>query len=190
MKPISLATTVYNEADRILGLLEHAATFCDDIVVVDQDSTDGTADLARDFGAKVIHDEHHGHAEPSRRLMVQNTSCPWVLVLDADEIIYPDRVDDLVTLPKNVIAARLGRDTFVDGKLVSVGLDHQLRYFRRDVVDLSPALHSYIVVSYDARSQGDVLDTDTAWIFHDKTGEEQASDLARYASLGQVLASA
>jgi hypothetical protein len=49
----SCVILTYNEADRIRIALSHAPEWCDDVVVVDKHSTDGTADIARVMGARV-----------------------------------------------------------------------------------------------------------------------------------------
>ncbi len=51
---ISACTTVYNEQDRIMNFLNHASKWADEVVVIDKSSTDGTADVVRQFGAKLI----------------------------------------------------------------------------------------------------------------------------------------
>lgn len=75
----------YNEADRIGACLESLA-FCDEIVVVDSGSTDGTPELAARLGARVLHREFDGY-RTQKQFAVDQAGCDWVLCLDADEVV-------------------------------------------------------------------------------------------------------
>lgn len=176
MQP-ALNTVVYNEAPRILGLLNHAATYCDELVVVDQSSTDGTGDLARAFGATVITDECRGLSELSRPLCEESTKNEWILILDADETILPDKIPELVGLDERWDGANLPRITYVDGVHVITGADRQLRYFRKGCIEFSPWLHHRNVMKpckalFHVQSD--------PWILHLKTSVEQEIDNSRY----------
>lgn len=90
MRPtISLNVVTYNEAARIKGCLltvaDEPRNLVNEVVVVDQGSTDETAEIAEFMGAKVVRDSHHGFADPSRPLAERESSCDWILALDADE---------------------------------------------------------------------------------------------------------
>jgi glycosyltransferase involved in cell wall biosynthesis len=73
--PLSACLITYNEADRIEAALRSLA-FCDEMVVLDSGSTDGTAERARALGARVQKDR-----------AVQLCRHDWVLCLDADEVV-------------------------------------------------------------------------------------------------------
>lgn len=83
--PLSACIITFNEADRIGACLDSLA-FCDDIVVVDSGSTDGTADLARACGARVIDRAFTGFRS-QKDFAVSQARHDWVLCLDADERI-------------------------------------------------------------------------------------------------------
>jgi glycosyltransferase involved in cell wall biosynthesis len=51
---ISACTCVYNEEKRILNFLKHATKWADEVLVIDKSSTDKTAAIAVEFGAKVV----------------------------------------------------------------------------------------------------------------------------------------
>jgi glycosyltransferase involved in cell wall biosynthesis len=76
-----------NEADRIAACLD-SLVFCDDIVVVDSGSTDGTREIAAAHGARVI--EHaFGGFRAQKDFAVGQAQHEWVLCLDADERVTP-----------------------------------------------------------------------------------------------------
>jgi hypothetical protein len=51
---ISFIVPTYNEAARIGAVLEHATRWADEVVIMDKGSTDGTLDLCRKAGEKVV----------------------------------------------------------------------------------------------------------------------------------------
>ena len=81
--PISACVIAKDEADRIGPCLESLA-FCDEIVVLDSGSTDGTQDLCRAAGARVIETDWPGWVAQKNRA-VEAASHDWILSLDADE---------------------------------------------------------------------------------------------------------
>ncbi|WDS37839.1 glycosyltransferase family 2 protein [Pseudoxanthomonas sp.] len=96
---ISACIIAFNEADRIGDCLDSLA-FCDECVVVDSGSTDATAAIAREKGAKVLQRNFDGYRS-QKDFAVQSAAHDWVLCLDADE-----RVD--ATLRASILAARDG----------------------------------------------------------------------------------
>lgn len=81
--PLSVTIITHN-ASRLLEACLTSASFADEIVVVDSGSTDGTVELARRHGAKVIQKEWLGFG-PQKQFAVGAASHDWVLCLDADE---------------------------------------------------------------------------------------------------------
>lgn len=80
---ISACVITLNEADRIAACLDSLA-FCDDIVVVDSGSTDGTREVATMHGARVIERAFEGF-RAQKDFAVGQAVHDWVLCLDADE---------------------------------------------------------------------------------------------------------
>ncbi|VAW97937.1 Lipopolysaccharide biosynthesis glycosyltransferase [hydrothermal vent metagenome] len=86
MSTLSVVILTKNEQDNIAKCLA-SASWADEIIVYDSNSTDGTAKIATDLGATVVTDaEWQGYGK--QRIKAQkHTTCDWVLMLDADEII-------------------------------------------------------------------------------------------------------
>ena len=80
---LSACIITYNEADRIEACLK-SVSFCDEIVVVDSHSTDGTRELARRLGARVIERDWAGYRS-QKQFAIESAANDWVLCLDADE---------------------------------------------------------------------------------------------------------
>ncbi len=105
---LSLAVITRDERDTLPRLLDVAAAFADEVVVVDSGSTDGTVELARDRGATVLETDWPGFG-PQKNRAFEACNGEWLLSLDADE------------LPDETLAAALagvGEDETVQGYTV------------------------------------------------------------------------
>jgi glycosyltransferase involved in cell wall biosynthesis len=76
-----------NEERNLAPALE-SVRFCDEIVVVDADSSDRTREIARDAGARLIVSPWLGFVA-QRNAAVDAAGHDWVLALDADERVTP-----------------------------------------------------------------------------------------------------
>jgi glycosyltransferase involved in cell wall biosynthesis len=80
---LSACIITYNEADRIEACIRSLA-FCDEVIVVDSHSTDGTRERAAALGARVIERDWPGYRS-QKQFAVDAALNEWVLCLDADE---------------------------------------------------------------------------------------------------------
>ena len=83
---ISAIIVTFNEAKRIRRCLD-SIKWVDEIVVVDQSSTDKTAAICREYTEKVYVVSNKGFCEPDRPVALSKTSNEWILYLDADESV-------------------------------------------------------------------------------------------------------
>jgi glycosyltransferase involved in cell wall biosynthesis len=81
--PLSACIITLDEADRIEACIDSLA-FCDEVLVVDSGSSDGTRELAFAKGARVIEHAFAGY-RAQKDFAVRSASHDWVLCLDADE---------------------------------------------------------------------------------------------------------
>jgi glycosyltransferase involved in cell wall biosynthesis len=58
---ISVVIPCFNEEEGIAHVLRGMPAYVDEVIVVDNNSTDGTGDVARSLGAKVIHEGRKGY---------------------------------------------------------------------------------------------------------------------------------
>ncbi len=87
--PLSGVVITLNEADRIARCVASMRAVCDDVLVLDSGSTDGTQAIARGLGARVEHRDWDGFAR-QKNAAIERAVRPWVLLLDADEWLEPD----------------------------------------------------------------------------------------------------
>lgn len=93
-EPISAFVISYNEEDQIAQCLE-SLRFCDEIIVVDSFSTDRTAEISSQFGARVIQRQWSGYRD-QKEFGLKATSHEWVINLDADERVSPELRNSII----------------------------------------------------------------------------------------------
>src|SRR5664279_5423071 len=74
-----------------INSLIHQSVPLDDIIVVDDGSTDDTAAIAERTGVRVIRQANGGPAA-ARNTAIRATDAEWIFLLDADDTAFPDRV--------------------------------------------------------------------------------------------------
>ena len=90
LAPISVLIPAKNEAANLAACLASVA-WCDDIVVVDSGSTDGTPAIARAAGARVVDFKWDGKFPKKKNWALANIPWKndWVFIIDADERVTP-----------------------------------------------------------------------------------------------------
>lgn len=95
---ITATIVTYNEEHNLPRVLD-SLRCCDEIVIVDSHSTDGTAALARDRGVRVIEREWPGYAA-QKNFAASQSSHDWILALDADEELSAGLQQELAALQR------------------------------------------------------------------------------------------
>jgi glycosyltransferase involved in cell wall biosynthesis len=90
---VSAIVVCFNEADRIEACLE-SLNWCDEIVIVDSFSTDGTAEICRRYTKRFIQREWAGYRDQKAFAHSQATK-DWVLLVDSDERVTPELRDEI-----------------------------------------------------------------------------------------------
>jgi glycosyltransferase involved in cell wall biosynthesis len=136
--PVSISGCVicYQEADRIADCVRSLQSFCDDIVVVDSGSTDGTQRIAAELGARVIENRPFpGHRE-QKQFAVEQARFDHVFCLDADERCTEALQQRLQHLRRHrlAVAYEMPRHNHYLGRIPRHGLfvpDRKIRLFDR-----------------------------------------------------------
>ena len=85
MSKISVIILTKN-AENLLADCIESVSFCDEIIVIDDDSTDRTVDLAKRLGARVeIPKSQSENFAEKRNLGIKKAKSKWILYIDADE---------------------------------------------------------------------------------------------------------
>ena len=100
-KKISVVILTRNEERNIQACLETCG-FADEIIVIDDGSTDRTEAIARSFGEKVkiFHHAMNGDWAQQQNFSIEQATNYWVFLLDADERITPGLAQKLQELAK------------------------------------------------------------------------------------------
>jgi len=125
-----------NEENMIVDCLK-SLSFANEIIVVDNNSSDKTAFLAKKFNAKVVAFSGEGF-DAARSVGMQNSRFEWLLYLDADERVSPQLARTIINIMKlnkrNYGAFEISRKNIYLGKQMQFGgwgNDSVIRFFRK-----------------------------------------------------------
>ncbi|HFC92563.1 MAG TPA: glycosyltransferase family 2 protein [Leucothrix mucor] len=150
MNNISGLIITYNEENNIEGCIESLKKVCDEIVIVDSNSVDGTRERAEAMGVIFIQQDFLGDG-PQRSHGLSYCSHPWVLNLDADERLDEDVISAIQSLDLESTtfdAFEFKRKNHLHGKWIKHAdwyPDYVRRLFNKEATDFSPvAVHTKI----------------------------------------------
>ncbi len=120
--PVSALIITLNEELNIARCIS-SLNWCADIVVLDAHSTDKTAEIAESFGARVFLRPFDDYASQRNfglnKIEYKN---PWVLMVDADEVVPQKLVEELeielANTSNNICLYRLRRKDFFFGRWI------------------------------------------------------------------------
>ena len=137
MSKLSAVISAYNEEKNIERCLK-SLSFADEIVVVDNSSTDKTAALAKKFTDKVFTQKNDPAAvDLQKNFGFEKATSEWILSIDADEEVSKQLREEieLVIKKRTIISGYwLPRQNYIFGKWIEHSgwyPDYQLRLFKR-----------------------------------------------------------
>lgn len=92
---VSACMIVKNEEELLPGCLESIRNWVDEIIVVDTGSTDRTVEIAKEYGAKIFHQEWTGNFSFHRNYSIEQAMSDWVFIIDADEEVEQAHVPEI-----------------------------------------------------------------------------------------------
>ncbi|MFZ9964830.1 MAG: glycosyltransferase family 2 protein [Terrimicrobiaceae bacterium] len=107
---ISAFVVCKNEAANIDRCLASLA-WCNEIVVVDSGSTDGTLEICAKHGARVVHRDWTGYVDQKAHGL-SLCSQPWILNLDADEEVSPELCEEIKAILRRDADGRVSENGF------------------------------------------------------------------------------
>ncbi len=129
---ISAVIIARNEEENLLGCLE-SVKWCEEILLIDDNSTDKTPEIAKKFGAKVfIHPLNNDFAN-QRNFGLEKARGDWVLFLDADERVSPELAKEIRQRTANcqpMAGFYLKRQDFWGGRVLKHGETAHVRLLR------------------------------------------------------------
>lgn len=138
MAKLSIVISAYNEQKKIRKCLE-SVTFADEIIFVDNTSTDKTVKIAKEYTKKIyLQPNDPANIDLQKNLGIEKATGDWIFVLDADEQITPELARELKDLmdndPKGLNGFWVPRKNIIFKKWIQHSgwyPDPQLRLFRK-----------------------------------------------------------
>ena len=123
-RPTISLIVITRDEEQLIGQCLASASFCDELIVVDSNSTDRTVEIATGLGAKVFTQPFTNYVR-QKQIALDHATSEWVLLLDADEQTTHDLGGEIV----NTISA----PGAADGYRIRRVLYHLGHYYTRPI---------------------------------------------------------
>ena len=146
MAKISVVINTLNEEKFLKSCLE-SVKWADEVIVADMHSDDGSAKVARNFGAKVVLHKRVNFVEPARNFAISKVTNDWVLVLDPDEEVpekLAKRLQQIAEKMNQINFVRISRKNLIFGKWMKAAMwwpDYNIRFFKKGSVNWTDEIH-------------------------------------------------
>jgi dolichol-phosphate hexosyltransferase len=94
-RQVTVVIPCLNEEEGIVQVLSRMPSFVDEVIVVDNDSTDRTAEMARRFGARVLHEKVRGYGRAYKTGLMEARG-DIIVTLDGDHSYPVDAISYLL----------------------------------------------------------------------------------------------
>lgn len=143
MVKLSVVITAYNEEEKIRECLESVKSLADEIIIVDNSSTDNTAAIAKKYTKKIFTQKNDPlNIDIKKNFGFGKATGEWILSLDADERVTPELAKEIrsvidrrqSSLEESIVGYWIPRKNIIFGKWMRhTGWypDYQLRLFRK-----------------------------------------------------------
>ena len=185
MQKISVVSICKNEEEEIGRCLQSLIELTDDVVVLDNGSTDNTKNIVRDAGVRLVEESWEGFGKTKNKATTF-ARYDWILNLDADESIDAELKNSLLSLPLDDRAEvfEIKFKNFLGNKHLRFGEwggDKHIRLFNRSHANWNEAIvHEILHLPQNSRIRklkGNILH------YTAKNAAEFADKMLRYALL-------
>ncbi len=152
-QPITVIIPTYNEEKNLEDAIR-SVLWADEIMVVDSFSTDGTLEIAKRYGCRILQHEYVNSAT-QKNWAIPQASHEWVMILDADERVTPELREEILRELENprYDGYYIGRRNYFLGYPLNYGgwgpeEDRNIRLFKRDISRYEDKeVHADVIVS-------------------------------------------
>ena len=95
---LSVVLATKNEEKNIGRCILAVKDIADEVIIYDEYSKDNTVKIAKNLGAKVTKFNHVNNFHETKQKAIDNAKNPWILQLDADEVITPKLAKEIKSL--------------------------------------------------------------------------------------------
>lgn len=153
MQSLSVVFSVHNEEKLFEEALKSVKNLADEIIVVDNESTDKTVQIAKKYTKNIYeHKNTPNSLNLTKNYGFSKSKSDWILSLDADERVSPDLTKEIFSVlnaQRSAFNAPIGywfpRKNKIFGKWLTGGIwwpDYQLRLFKNGCGKF-PAKHNH-----------------------------------------------
>ena len=152
MATVSVIILARNEEHNIHDCIK-SVQFADEVLVIDDFSTDNTAAIAKKLGGSVIQHPLSGNWAQQRQFGISKSKSDWILFLDADERISEElakEIQDVISkaCKKSYLIHRRNKFHFNHATHGVLRPDEVLRLMPKDGITIEGAVHELILSMY------------------------------------------
>ncbi len=149
---VSVLILTHNEEKHIKECIE-SCQFADEIVVIDDNSTDDTVAIATSLGAKVVNHALNGDFGAQRRFAIAQANEDWIFFVDADERCSKKLSEEIVRItesgPKAAYAVkRKSKFRYFKATHGSMRPDEVLRFMPKEGATVQGEVHERCISPY------------------------------------------
>lgn len=149
---VSVVISAFNEEKKLPDCLETVKKIADEIIVINNSSTDSTEKIAKKYTDKVYTRENLAMLNVNKNFGFSKATGSWILNLDADERITKELEEEISRIPESAPenGFLIPRKNILFGKWIKHSIwwpDYQLRLFRRNKGKFAEKhVHEYVEV--------------------------------------------
>ena len=97
-KRVVVVMPCYNEEEGLERMLQKRPAFIDEVIVVDNNSNDKTADIARKYGATLVLEKERGYGAAYRKGLLYQSGYDIIVMMDGDDSYLISEVENFLSV--------------------------------------------------------------------------------------------
>lgn len=158
MPQLSVVVAAKNEENNIRACLE-SVKWADEIVVVDDCSTDRTVEICREYTGNIMINDSGGSFHENKNMGLEKASGEWILSLDADETVSAELKEEIILRlssdPGAIDGFYIPRNNYFLGKHIKGcgwSPDYIIRLFRKGAAKWPLNIHDVPRIEDESRA--------------------------------------